>query len=134
LATGGHQLGLDDATLRALREPATPPTGGTRDLVTHIDSVYSLGYVKPFPSFRFGSSANQAFGTPGGGGSFGFADPDVGVGFAYAMNRTGFRLFDDPREVALRDALYRILGGPPQRPDPATRDEASRPTPAGHRT
>ena len=23
------------------------------------------------------------------------------------MNRTGFRLYDDPRELALRDALYR---------------------------
>jgi CubicO group peptidase (beta-lactamase class C family) len=130
LATDGQELGLDATTLRALREPATPPTGGMRDLVTHIDSAYSLGYVKPFPSFRFGSSANQAFGTPGGGGSFGFADPDVSVGFAYAMNRTGFRLFDDPREVALRDALYRILGGPPQCPDPAPRAEAAGRTPA----
>jgi hypothetical protein len=40
------------------------------------------------------------------------------VGFAYAMNRTGFYLWDDPREVALRDALYRtVLGEMPQRPD-----------------
>ncbi|MPZ71714.1 MAG: serine hydrolase, partial [Nitriliruptorales bacterium] len=63
--------------------------------------------------FRFGTAASKAFGTPGGGGSFGFADPDVGVGFAYAMNRTGVRLYDDPREVALRDALYRVVGGAP---------------------
>jgi hypothetical protein len=30
------------------------------------------------------------------------------------MNRTGFRLYDDPRELALRDALYRCLGERPQ--------------------
>jgi CubicO group peptidase (beta-lactamase class C family) len=84
------------------------------DLVLHVETVFSLGYVKPFPRFTFGSSADLAFGTPGAGGSFGFADPDVGVGFAYAMNRTGFRLHDDPRELALRDALYRCLGERPQ--------------------
>jgi hypothetical protein len=30
------------------------------------------------------------------------------------MNRTGFRLYDDPRELALRDALYGCLGERPQ--------------------
>jgi CubicO group peptidase (beta-lactamase class C family) len=109
-ATGGAALGLSPATLDALSRPAVPPSGGRMDVVLHIESVFSLGYVKPFPRFRFGSGADLAFGTPGAGGSFGFADPDVGVGFAYAMNRTGFRLYDDPRELALRDALYRCLG------------------------
>ena len=98
--------GSPDATLSALIEPASPPSGGLMDLVIHTDSIFSLGYVKPFPAFRFGTAAGKAFGTPGGGGSFGFADPDAGIGFAYAMNRTGFRLYDDPREVALRNALY----------------------------
>jgi CubicO group peptidase (beta-lactamase class C family) len=89
-----------------------------RDVVLGLDSSFSLGYVKPFPSFRFGTSAGKAFGTPGGGGSFGFADPDAGIGFAYAMNRAGFRLWDDPREVALRDTLYqKVLHEAPQRPD-----------------
>lgn len=114
-ATGGRRLGLTAETLDALSSPAVAPRDGRIDVVLHIESVFSLGYVKPFPRFVFGSGAGLAFGTPGAGGSFGFADPDVGVGFAYAMNRTGFRLYDDPRELALRDALYRCLGERPQR-------------------
>jgi CubicO group peptidase (beta-lactamase class C family) len=117
LAIGGGKLGLDADTLQALARPAVPPSGGLFDEVLRLDSVFSLGYVKPFPSFRFGSSAGLAFGTPGAGGSFGFADPDTGIGFAYAMNRTGFHLWDDPRELALRSALYDVLGAGPQTPD-----------------
>jgi len=45
-------------------------------------SAVSLGFMKPFPKFVFGSS-EKAFGTPGLGGSFGFADPDTGIGFAF---------------------------------------------------
>jgi CubicO group peptidase (beta-lactamase class C family) len=118
VATGGERLGLTPQTLAALTEPARPPTAGLRDTVLHVDTTYSLGYIKPFPRFRFGTSAGRAFGTPGAGGSFGFADPDAGIGFAYVMNRTGFRLWDDPREVALRQALYRdVLGEASQQPD-----------------
>jgi CubicO group peptidase (beta-lactamase class C family) len=58
----------------------------------------------------FGSSG-KAFGTPGFGGSFGFADPDTGVGFGYVMNRLGFHLVSDPRELAIRQALFHdVLG------------------------
>jgi len=46
--------------------------------------------------------------------SFGFADPDTGIGFTYLMNRLGFRLVD-PREPALRNTLFHdILGARPQ--------------------
>ncbi|MFJ9624937.1 serine hydrolase domain-containing protein [Streptomyces sp. NPDC101181] len=117
-ATGGRALGLDAGTVRALTGTARPPSGGPRDQVLRVDTAYSLGYMKPSPRFRFGSSAGTAFGTMGLGGSFAFADPDTGVGFAYAMNRAGFHLWDDPREVALRDALFStVLDEAPQRPD-----------------
>ncbi len=110
VATGGSELGLAASTLDALTQPATPPTHGLRDKVMHVDTVFSLGYIKPFPTFRFGSSS-KAFGTPGLGGSFGFADPDTGIGFAYVMNRLGFHLWSDPRELGLRQALFHdILG------------------------
>jgi CubicO group peptidase (beta-lactamase class C family) len=111
------ELGLSEETLDALVRPAEPPRGGLDDLVLRAPTVFSLGNVKPMPGFPFGSSANAAFGTPGNGGSFGFADPDTGVGYCYAPNRLGFGLIDE-REIALRDALYReVLGERPQRPN-----------------
>jgi CubicO group peptidase (beta-lactamase class C family) len=73
-----------------------------------VDASFALGFSRPSSRFRFGST-NRAFGHPGAGGSFGFADPDAGIGFAYAPNRLGHHLRDDPREKSLRDALYRCL-------------------------
>ena len=34
----------------------------------------------------------------------GFADPELEMGFCYAMNRMGFHLVSDPREERLRTA------------------------------
>ncbi len=73
-----------------------------------MDTAFSLGFARPHGAFRFGSG-QRAFGHPGAGGSFAFADPDRQVSFAYVMNRLGFYLNDDPREKSLRDALYRAL-------------------------
>jgi len=107
-ATGGKILGLHADTLNALQQPATPPRDGLLDQALCVDTLYSMGYLKPNPSYSFGSS-EKAFGTPGAGGSFGFADPDLQVGFAYAPNKFGFYLWNDPREEALREATYRCL-------------------------
>jgi CubicO group peptidase (beta-lactamase class C family) len=108
LATGGHDMGVSAATLSELTAPPRPPTKSTRDLVLTVDASFALGFSRPSRQFRFGSGP-RAFGHPGAGGSFGFADPDAGVGFAYAPNRLGHHLRDDPREKALRDAVYRAL-------------------------
>ncbi len=105
LATGGRGLGFAERTLAELSAPPTPPSAGTRDLVLMADASFSLGFARPSHGFRFGSS-DRAFGHPGAGGSFAFADPDLGLGFAYAPNQLGFHLRDDPREKAVRDALY----------------------------
>jgi CubicO group peptidase (beta-lactamase class C family) len=110
VATGGSELGITTPIFDALTKPAIPPTDGLRDKVLQIDTLWSLGFVKPFPKLVFGSS-EKAFGTAGIGGSFGFADPDTGIGFAYAMNRLGFHMWSDPRELALRQTLFHdILG------------------------
>ncbi|MGI9163618.1 MAG: serine hydrolase domain-containing protein [Mycobacterium sp.] len=113
-AAAERRLGLTDTTIAELRAPARNPSGGVRDKVLRVDSEYSLGFCKPIGHFTFGSS-DQAFGTPGFGGSFGFADPDTGVGFAYTMNRLGFHLLSDPRELRVRQALFGdVLGARPQ--------------------
>jgi CubicO group peptidase (beta-lactamase class C family) len=75
LATGGRELGFTDETLEALTKPAAPPSLGIRDMVLHVDTSFSLGFIKPFPNFSFGTS-ERSFGKPGFGISFGFADPD----------------------------------------------------------
>ena len=113
LATGGKELGISPETLRELEAPAVAPAGGFRDIVAHVDEARSLGFVKPLPGQWFGGSAGRAFGMHGGGGCGGLADPDVGVGFAYAPNRASLRavrMRGDPRKDALMDALYEAVG------------------------
>lgn len=110
-ATGGGELGLTAETTAELTAAPRSPTLGSRDMITTIDTSYAFGFVKPFGSFQFGSSG-AAFGCPGAGGSFGFADPDARLGFGYVMNRMGMHIFNDPREKALRDACYRCLRAP----------------------
>lgn len=107
LAAGGERIGLDAATSEELASTPTPPTGGPVDAVLKTETSYSLGYWKPFDGFSFGSKS--AFGAPGAGGSFAFADPERNLGFAYAPNRMGANLWDDPRESALREALLSCL-------------------------
>ena len=113
-AAGGAALGLTAGVLDELMAEPTAPSRGLRDRVLHVDVAYALGLSKPVSLCRFGSS-DKAFGTPGLGGSFGFADPDTGIGFGYVMNRLGFHLCSDPRELALRRALFcDVLGARPQ--------------------
>jgi CubicO group peptidase (beta-lactamase class C family) len=102
-AAGGEALGLSPATLAALAAPAVPPRYGFHDECVRGECQYSLGFMKPFPAWPFGHPS--AFGAPGAGGSFAFADPQTGIGYAYVTNRTRVRLTADPRDQALRDAI-----------------------------
>jgi CubicO group peptidase (beta-lactamase class C family) len=108
LANGGQELGLPPRTFEELTAPPAIPTGGSRDLIIGWTTAYRFGFWKPCPVFlpELGSGA---FGGAGAGGSLGFADPDAKLGYAYVMNRMGFHMYDDPREKALRDAVYRCL-------------------------
>lgn len=107
-AAGGRELGLRQETLDLLAAPATGPTRGFHDECMKADGIqFSLGFMKSTPTWPFGSA--RSFGSPGSGGSLGFADPEVGVGYAYVTSQAGTALTGDPRDVALREALYAAL-------------------------
>jgi CubicO group peptidase (beta-lactamase class C family)/hypothetical membrane protein len=106
LAEGGRELGVTPETLARLTAPPVP--AGGEDVVLGLPSYFSLGFLRPGPNVDFGSSP-RAFGAPGAGGSFAFADPDAHLGYAYVMNKLDFYLVNDPREKALRDAVYRAM-------------------------
>ena len=106
-ATGAKELGLRQETLDLLAAPAIPPTHGFYDECLKGHVQLSLGFMKPSPGRPFGGA--RSFGSPGSGGALGFADPDAGSGYAYVTSQMGTRLTGDPRDVALREALYAAL-------------------------
>ena len=107
-ATGGRELQLRPETLRLLSAPAIPPMHGFYDECMQADGIqFSLGFMKHCPVWSFGSE--DSFGQPGSGGSLGFADPKAGIGCAYVTNRMGTVLTGDPRDLALRGAVYSII-------------------------
>jgi CubicO group peptidase (beta-lactamase class C family) len=103
-ATGGKELGLRTETLQELIAPAVPATHGFYDECIKGDVEFSLGFMKPTREFPFASPAS--FGMPGAGGSLGFADPEAEIGYGYIPNRKGVTMGGDPRDVAIREALY----------------------------
>lgn len=107
-ATGGRELGLRRETLDLLAAPAVAPSRGFYDECLKSNGVrFSLGFMKPTTVLPFGSASS--FGAPGAGGALGFADPAAGVGYGYVTSKGGTSLTGDPRDVALRDALYSAL-------------------------
>jgi CubicO group peptidase (beta-lactamase class C family) len=102
-ATGGRELKLGAETLQALMAPAVPAASGFYDECMKGEIQFSLGFAKPGPTSPFGHPGS--FGHPGAGGSFAFADPEAGIGYAYVTNRMGTTLPLDPRDVALRAAM-----------------------------
>ena len=103
-ATGGKELRLRPKTLEELAAPAIPATHGFYDECMKAEVEFSLGFMKSNPGFPFGNPGS--FGMPGAGGSLGFADPLAQIGYGYVPNRKGVALAGDPRDVAIREALY----------------------------
>lgn len=106
-ATGGHDLGLRPETLQALMAPAVPPVRGFHDQGLKSEVQFSLGFFKPTAQWPFGPPAS--FGSPGAGGSFGFADPERRIAYAYVTNRLGANVVVDARDTALRAALSSVI-------------------------
>jgi CubicO group peptidase (beta-lactamase class C family) len=107
-ATGGRELGLHRETLDLLAVAAIAPTRGFFDECLKGEVQFSLGFAKPCENWRFGSSG-RSFGAAGAGGSMGFADPDLGLGYGYVTSQMGTTFTGDPRDVALREAIYSVI-------------------------
>jgi CubicO group peptidase (beta-lactamase class C family) len=106
-----RRLGLRKETLDLLAAPAMAPARGFYDECLKSDGVqFSLGFMKSTPALPFGGA--KSFGAPGAGGAMGFVDPDAGVAYGYVTSQMGTRLNGDPRDTALRDALYSAIGKP----------------------
>ncbi|MFF7549222.1 serine hydrolase domain-containing protein [Streptomyces canus] len=106
-AHDGHRVLSPEAAER-VRESQ----GRCRDLVlgAGLDSEteLGLGLWLSGPNGSYGPNP-RAFGHDGFGGSCGLADPEAGVSLGYVMNRMGPHIADDPRKMALIDALYSAL-------------------------
>jgi CubicO group peptidase (beta-lactamase class C family) len=108
-SVAGGPLGLRQETVDALAAPATPARQGYDDACFRGPARFSLGFMKPSELVSFGTEA--AFGAPGAGGSMGFADPSLGLGYGYVTDKMGMELQGDRRDVALRRALDAVLAG-----------------------
>ncbi|MER7577751.1 serine hydrolase domain-containing protein [Streptomyces sp. NPDC126514] len=84
--------------------------GSCRDLVLGAgfehDTEIGLGLWLSGRNGSYGPNP-RAFGHDGFGGSFGLADPEAGISIGYVMNHMGAHIVDDPRKMALIDAVYK---------------------------
>lgn len=90
-----------------IEEATTVRTGSGVDMVLQMPGQWACGFLKNSLGV-YGPNPN-AYGHSGWGGSFAFADPDQGIGFAYTMNKMGTELIGDPRNLSLVAALYESL-------------------------
>jgi CubicO group peptidase (beta-lactamase class C family) len=105
----GHPPGPEHPLVRpATLDAAIAEASAGPDAVLGRPSRFGLGFQLTQPERPLGPNP-RAFGHFGAGGSLGFADPDAGVAFAYAMNSSGPR-WQNPRNRALIDAVYSSLG------------------------
>ncbi|MFF6785125.1 serine hydrolase [Streptomyces sp. NPDC012510] len=97
---------------REAAERVRESQGACRDLVLGAglgrDTEIGLGLWLSGPYGSYGPNP-RAFGHDGYGGSCGLADPEAGVSLGYVMNRMGPHIADDPRKMALVEALYSVL-------------------------
>ncbi|MDB5429059.1 MAG: hypothetical protein JWP35_175 [Caulobacter sp.] len=96
---GGQAL-LGSGAIERLREEQT----ARLDLCLGVAPGWAMGVMLN----RLGNygPSPRAFGHPGRGGSFGFADPETGLAVGYVMNQLSANALADPRGLALVGGVY----------------------------
>jgi len=87
---------------------ATQEVSSGHDVVLDRPSRFGLGFQLTQPGRPLGPN-ERGFGHFGAGGSLGFADPDVGLAFAYTTSQGEGPRWQNPRNRGLIDALYASL-------------------------
>nr|WP_010130869.1 EstA family serine hydrolase [Microbulbifer agarilyticus] len=111
LAAVYGDLASDNPQLLAAETLAQATQEQTRgqDAILQTDVAFGCGFLKSGSAQDLAFGGSRGFGHPGAGGSVGFADPEVEVGFGYVTSRMGQSLFMDQRAVGLKDCLYRLI-------------------------
>lgn len=108
LVTPGRLLSVG-----SIEQLKTPSAQCGRDEVLCRPTSFSGGFMKAMPAIGKNYDGlgvgEAAFGHVGMGGSIGFGDPKLGIGFGYTMNRLGSTVLLNTRGQSLVDATYRII-------------------------
>ncbi|MDG2286372.1 MAG: serine hydrolase, partial [Alphaproteobacteria bacterium] len=108
LAAGGVLDGNRFVDAQALAQATTMQWHDSEDLLGHTRRM-ALGFALALPGHLAMGPNLRSFGHTGAGGAIGFADPDSGLGFAYAPNHMYSGTGISPRLNALVNALYAAL-------------------------
>jgi CubicO group peptidase (beta-lactamase class C family) len=109
LACGGAIDGVHVLSQDAIDRARVEQRHGLDHVIPIMPTKFGLGFQIGTEAEPIGPNP-RAFGHSGAGGSFGFADPEAGVGFGYAMNRMETGLFlIGPRATALMNAVFASL-------------------------
>lgn len=114
LANDGEFDGRRYFSEQAITWMTTPLAQGL-DRTLQTETVFSAGFMlDPVDGAgqkkrRIFGPSRMAFGHPGAGGSLAFADPESGLGFAYAMNQMETGVLPKSRAIALVHALYESI-------------------------
>lgn len=119
LANGGVHNGVRIVSADQIERMRAVSVATQVDATLLMPTRFSLGFMRSMDNRRRPAGhmesmilGRSAFGHAGAGGSVGFADPEVGLAFGYAMNRMGAGILLNERGQALVDATYRALGFP----------------------
>ena len=115
LSRGGEVDGVRLVAPENLARMRLTRSASDCDLMLQLATTFTLGYSKSWGKRSLGPGnyvilGEHAFGTPGMGGSIGFADGEAGMSFGYVMNRHGSGVGLNERGQSLIDAAYRAVG------------------------
>jgi CubicO group peptidase (beta-lactamase class C family) len=107
LANGGELDGIRLLSPATISEATALRFSGV-DQVFKFPFEWASGFIRNTHKLLYGPNP-LAFGHTGYGGSYGYADPEAGIGVGYVMNQMGASLIGDARGANLVRALHACI-------------------------